>query len=946
MTAPTKWRLNMTANAGSSFGYGVGGLELRSSVGVAHQYVRDFFTVSATNTGAASLLGTASLSTIVGAFSSYNWHTVTFPFAVILGGVSYSSCFITDDGQIEFSTDGATYGWDYFQVENTPKGFPSIFHSPGNDSGFSGTRRLYAGAENSGTTFRIRLEMCSQDTDPGSADTVWEVTFASAAPNTLRIDFGTSGYAGAAEGLIAGISDGYYYALAATFGAGVVNQGYDVAFTLTSADGTATASAADAPTGGAYGYSYGAVQAFDNTIDTYWYASGASTPWLEYEFNAPYAVVEYVVSAPSHKTANSTNQQPSAWTLEYYDGASWQVADTQTGQTPWNTYGEARTYTLSAPPSNDGDLTLLELSANGLLNVPTDTYVGGSLTMEALTLAATGLRTPDGEATLLPLSLAATGFPHHMAAGGNLALLPMDSAGALEPALPLPWLTLDASGEGGTVATGSLTLRSMIMVVGAMDAPLATEELTLDASLLGGSVAAGDNPLLTLTADADAILGNVADGAVALPLLHAEGGPEGQTVLPLLDASGAGLAGSAAVGAIDWPGLTLLADTRPDNDLPLPLLSVAGAVLQGAVGAGALTLPLLTAEGGPEGALFLPLLDAAGSALAGNLGSAGVLLDKFTLAADFGPAQGLADGTVTLPLAAADAALLTGTMSAGDAVLGRATLDAAGSGDMFADGGALLQALTLSATAFASGDGAGDITLAEWRVAASGEVSGVGAGAVQLATWTLRGTLDAGTISSGTLTLPLVSLSADGYADTVGVASVTLPLFTLAAAGVAGMASVPAPVFTGIVLNTHTKAVSNYAGLAFNSLAQFNGLLLAATSGGIVALIGEDDDGSPIAAMLASGVSDLKAEQFKRVLAGYVGYAAGGDLELTMITDSHHEYVYALQPNQLAQEHAARVKFGRGVDGRYWQWRLANRLGADFALDALTLDATMLTRRI
>jgi hypothetical protein len=148
----------------------------------------------------------------------------------------------------------------------------------------------------------------------------------------------------------------------------------------------------------------------------------------------------------------------------------------------------------------------------------------------------------------------------------------------------------------------------------------------------------------------------------------------------------------------------------------------------------------------------------------------------------------------------------------------------------------------------------------------------------------------------------------------------------------------------GVVVNTHTNAVTTYAGVNANSACMFAGAALAATAQGIVALEGDTDMGNPISASLTSGVSDFGESAIKRVVTGLAGYRADGDMELTLVADGHHEAIYRLLPRRLDDPHATRVKFGRGAKGRYWQWTLSNRDGAGFSLDSLALDVQALRR--
>ena len=152
---------------------------------------------------------------------------------------------------------------------------------------------------------------------------------------------------------------------------------------------------------------------------------------------------------------------------------------------------------------------------------------------------------------------------------------------------------------------------------------------------------------------------------------------------------------------------------------------------------------------------------------------------------------------------------------------------------------------------------------------------------------------------------------------------------------------------SGKPVNTVLRGVTLYDNLAANSYANFAGVTLAATDGGIVALVGDNDLGAEIKARVKGGVSDLGDRSFKQVLAAYVGYRASGTLDLTVIVDQHHEYVYALDPMQDGDDlHASRVKLGRGLRGRYWQWVIENSYGCAFDVDGITMQVQPLKRGV
>ena len=212
-----------------------------------------------------------------------------------------------------------------------------------------------------------------------------------------------------------------------------------------------------------------------------------------------------------------------------------------------------------------------------------------------------------------------------------------------------------------------------------------------------------------------------------------------------------------------------------------------------------------------------------------------------------------------------------------------------------------------------------------------------------------------GNAATADLQLPLFTLNAStGQWDQTGTGSIILPLFQIggdgAFIGIDGgtiVQTLPALSVVALAVNTRTRAVTNYEGLAPNSLASFNGATLMATADGIVALTGDTDDAAQIDAYFITGKTDLGQRVMKRVLTGYVGYWASGEMELTLITDDHHQNVYTLAPRQIdGESHASRVKFGRGVSGMYWQFKAANVDGSDFGMDRIELHTASTGMRV
>lgn len=415
----------------------------------------------------------------------------------------------------------------------------------------------------------------------------------------------------------------------------------------------------------------------------------------------------------------------------------------------------------------------------------------------------------------------------------------------------------------------------------------------------------------------DGLLSFYQQGGTFNDIIYVGGSLEGPVPLPLFDVAANGFAGGVHAGSPLDMVLPAFSVAAGDGGITLPPFVVSAQADNQPLVTGNAVLPQYTATGALEMALELPSFSVAATGFAGALTNGDATLPLFSVSATTGTR---ADATL-LPFDVS-ASGLTGAIASGDVRVLPFAVGADAMQDNTADGSVTLALFSVDAT----GDGIavidGSVTLMPFEIVAAG-INGVAA--------------------TADLTLPLFVVDASGYMDNVGTATIVLPAFVVGGEALAGDAGVPiivgdkpvpqAGVPNTVVLNTRLKAVTLYDGLHANSFATFQGVTLAATPQGIVALAGDDDLGAAIEARVVSGLSDLGMQSIKQVLTAYVGYRAEDEMDLTLITDEHHEYSYTLAPMQSGDDlHASRVKFGRGVSGRYWQWRLENRRGANFDL--------------
>ena len=151
-----------------------------------------------------------------------------------------------------------------------------------------------------------------------------------------------------------------------------------------------------------------------------------------------------------------------------------------------------------------------------------------------------------------------------------------------------------------------------------------------------------------------------------------------------------------------------------------------------------------------------------------------------------------------------------------------------------------------------------------------------------------------------------------------------------------------------LVLNLSPQAPYFYDDFAFTGFASQGERQFAVGPDGLYELTGDDNAGQPIEARIETGMNDLGSPLLKTVSAVYLGYTADNALTLTATTghlegESMQNYTLVETAGAMAQ---ARIKLGKGVKARYWQFSLANTAGGAFSLETLEALPVVLSRRV
>lgn len=277
-------------------------------------------------------------------------------------------------------------------------------------------------------------------------------------------------------------------------------------------------------------------------------------------------------------------------------------------------------------------------------------------------------------------------------------------------------------------------------------------------------------------------------------------------------------------------------------------------------------------------------------------------------------------GTVQLPLPEVVGTLLSGTIS--EAAVATKPITSAG---VLIQEGYLTGALIVPAA----------------RVAAVLKTGNVGTGAVQLPNILVFARSLTGTVSSAAAVLPSFEFASIAYFDIDITAAIELPLFQAQS-----ILYTETGTFNSWVLNSDNGLVTNYKQFPFVALGKLGTSFLGAAADGIYLLEGNDDAGQDIDATFKFGIGDFGDGLFAQVPDAYLGCVAAGNMELsTRIDGQQDEYVYLLKTRSEGVR-PQRIKLGKGLRSKYWQFALSNIDGSDFEIDTLQLMERKLNKGV
>ena len=296
-------------------------------------------------------------------------------------------------------------------------------------------------------------------------------------------------------------------------------------------------------------------------------------------------------------------------------------------------------------------------------------------------------------------------------------------------------------------------------------------------------------------------------------------------------------------------------------------------------------------------------------------------------------------GDVTFPL------LVAGGYGAGEGSLTLPLLEALGVGtSLSAIGDMTFPTLVALGSGTPGEIGNGDLTFPLLLTSGQGYSQTIGTGRLSLPLLVSVGVGLTGEIGIGSVTFPLLSTSGleSGNSKGNGLATLALPLLEAYGYGI----DVPITLLRrAVVMNLSSNAVTHYENFNFDSVVQFNGVLLGANENGVYLLGGDEDLGQYIEAEVTSGLHDLSEKAVKAAIEGWVaGRFTQDGLDLKVRVDEGDSYSYPFVKFGNGRE--GRAKIGKGLNKhRFFTFGVKNKGGLDFSIHSLRVLGEIIRRK-
>lgn len=150
--------------------------------------------------------------------------------------------------------------------------------------------------------------------------------------------------------------------------------------------------------------------------------------------------------------------------------------------------------------------------------------------------------------------------------------------------------------------------------------------------------------------------------------------------------------------------------------------------------------------------------------------------------------------------------------------------------------------------------------------------------------------------------------------------------------------------YLAYLLNSETNSVSTYTNYNFTCSTKFNDKYLFGNSSGLYEYGDKTDDGILIESRLKTIAYNLGTSNLKQIPEMYIG-GLNSDKVIIKVNVDNRASVYYKVNNQIDNLHTQRIKFGKGLIGRYFQFELITS-STDLDIESLEFYPIVLKRKI
>jgi hypothetical protein len=150
--------------------------------------------------------------------------------------------------------------------------------------------------------------------------------------------------------------------------------------------------------------------------------------------------------------------------------------------------------------------------------------------------------------------------------------------------------------------------------------------------------------------------------------------------------------------------------------------------------------------------------------------------------------------------------------------------------------------------------------------------------------------------------------------------------------------------YLAYLLNPETNSVSTYSNYSFTCSTSFNGKYLLGNSSGLYEYGGTLDDATLIEARLKTVAYNFGTSNLKQVPDMYIGGVSSDKMIIKVNVDNKASVYYSIN-NRIPNLHTQRIKFGKGLIGRYFQFELITN-STDTDLESIEFYPIVLQRKL